>query len=61
MKCAVSLFQRIQRCGSLKPQSKKEETFMKRTISLVFALVLALSAICCVASAEETFNTPNFT
>lgn len=34
---------------------------MKRTISLVFALVLALSAICCAASAEETFNTPYFT
>ncbi len=34
---------------------------MKRTISLIFALVLALSAVCCAASAEETFKTPYFT
>ena len=33
---------------------------MKRTISLFFALVLALSAVCCVTSAEETFKTPYF-
>ena len=34
---------------------------MKRTISLFFALVIAMSAICCAASAGETFKTPYFT
>ena len=34
---------------------------MKRTISLFFALIFALSAVCCAASAEETFKTPYFT
>lgn len=40
---------------------KKEETIMKRTISLVFALVFALSALWGAALAEETFITPHFT
>ena len=34
---------------------------MKRTISLFLALVFALTALCCAASAQETFKTPYFT
>ena len=34
---------------------------MKRTISLFFALVLALSAVCGASAAEKTFTTPYFT
>ena len=34
---------------------------MKRLLSLVFALALALSAVCCAAVAEKTFKTAYFT
>ena len=34
---------------------------MKRLISLAFALMLALSAVCCAEAAEKTFKTAYFT
>ena len=34
---------------------------MKRLLSLVFALALALSAVCCAVAAEKTFKTAYFT
>ena len=34
---------------------------MKRLISLAFALILALSAVCCAEAAEKTFKTAYFT